>query len=93
MANPSVMQSTPLAKSVPKCMTCKDVDLLLLWLGCEKKETRGSGVFYILNEVLHLNLHRPYPDNELSPFQMQALRDFLEYEGIEENTQGEEPSE
>lgn len=53
------------------------IESLLLALGAEMEETKGSGVSFLLNKV-QANFHRPHPWNEAKRYVVKKLRDFLQ---------------
>ena len=56
--------------------------LLLVALGAEVIEGRGSRVGFILQGE-RVDFHRPHPGKEAKPYQIRAVREFLERIGIE----------
>jgi HicA toxin of bacterial toxin-antitoxin, len=63
-----------------------DVESLLIALGAELTEARGSRVCVILNERKAV-LHRPHPGNEIGKPMVRGLRSFLIEAGIEPSDQ------
>jgi hypothetical protein len=59
-----------------------DVESLLIALGAELTEARGSRVSVVLNERKAV-LHRPHPRNEIGKPMVRGLRGFLIEAGIE----------
>ena len=59
-----------------------DVESLLLALGAELSEGRGSRVRVALNEVREV-FHRPHPQNEAGKPMVRELRRFLTAAGIQ----------
>ena len=59
-----------------------DVESLLLALGAELSEGRGSRVRVALNEVREI-FHRPHPQNEAGKPMVRELRRFLTAAGIQ----------
>jgi hypothetical protein len=59
-----------------------DVESLLLALGAELSEGRGSRVRVALNNVREV-LHRPHPQNEAGKPMVRELRRFLTAAGIQ----------
>jgi predicted RNA binding protein YcfA (HicA-like mRNA interferase family) len=58
-----------------------DVESLLVALGAELKEARGSRVSVVLNDRKAV-LHRPHPRKEVSKGMLRGLRGFLIEAGI-----------
>jgi HicA toxin of bacterial toxin-antitoxin, len=59
-----------------------DVESLLITLGAELTEARGSRVSVVLNERKAV-LHRPHPGKEIGKPMVRGLRSFLIEAGIE----------
>ena len=62
-------------------LTWRAVEALLLPLGAELSEGRGSRVRIVLNGVRAV-LHRPHPNKELSRPMVRSLREFLVNGGV-----------
>jgi len=52
------------------------IESMLVALGAEVEETKGSGVSFFLNNV-QANFHRPHPGNEAKRYVVKKLREFL----------------
>lgn len=59
----------------------KDIETLLVSLGAEISEGRGSRIRVALNKVRAV-FHRPHPRKEASKALVKALRRFLEEAGV-----------
>lgn len=59
----------------------RQLESLLLALGCDKVEGEGSRVAFHKDGVT-LAMHRPHPGKELKPYQVRFARGFLESLGI-----------
>jgi hypothetical protein len=59
-----------------------DVEGLLLALGAERSEGRGSRVRFLLNGE-EATFHRPHPRPETDKGALKAVRRFLEIAGVE----------
>ena len=69
---------------VPANIAWHDVESLLLALGAELTEARGSRLSVVLNGRKSV-LHRPHPGNEVGKPMLRGLRGFLIEAGIEPN--------
>lgn len=58
-----------------------EVESLLMSLGCEKKEGKGSGVKFKKNGIT-LYVHRPHPKKEAKHYQIDDTREFLTKLGV-----------
>ncbi len=58
-----------------------DIERLLISLGAEKIEGRGSRLSFELNNQ-EIFVHRPHPAKEAKKYQVEAFREFLELAGI-----------
>jgi len=57
----------------------RDLVSLLTALGCASDEkARGSVVGFAAPDGLRFTLHRPHPGHELAPYQVLAVREFIE---------------
>ncbi len=71
------------AQPVPRSLTYRNVERLLVALGCELGEGAGSRVRFLPPRGgLPLYLHRPHPGKELKPYQVASVRAFLESMGV-----------
>jgi hypothetical protein len=59
----------------------RDVESLLISLGAEVTEARGSRVKVALNGVRSV-FHRPHPEKEVTKGAVRALRDYLIEAGV-----------
>ncbi|MFV0388108.1 MAG: type II toxin-antitoxin system HicA family toxin [Pyrinomonadaceae bacterium] len=55
-----------------------DIEKLLIALGAEKIEGRGSRVGFVMPDGFKWEAHRPHPQKEARKYQVDSLRDFLE---------------
>jgi len=62
-------------------VTWRAVEALLLALGAELTEGRGSRVRVALNGIRAV-LHRPHPNKELSRAMVRSLQEFLANAGV-----------
>ena len=72
-------------KARPKDFTFEEAETLLGYFGYQRSDkgrTSGSRVMFV-NEGHHsILLHKPHPRKELLAYQVKALRDVLEQEGM-----------
>ena len=69
----------------PQSFTFADTGTLLGFFGFRmsaKGKTSGSRVAFISEKYGVVLLHRPHPGNELKAYQVKALREKLEQEGL-----------
>ena len=59
----------------------RQVEAMLLGLGCEKREGAGSRVRFLRGRV-RVAIHKPHPGNELKTYQVEEIRAFLETIGV-----------
>ncbi|MEW6501475.1 MAG: type II toxin-antitoxin system HicA family toxin [Thermodesulfobacteriota bacterium] len=57
------------------------IESLLVALGCEVVEGRGSRVTFVKGEF-KASFHRPHPGKEALKYRVVAVRDFLELLGV-----------
>ncbi|MEG2173365.1 MAG: type II toxin-antitoxin system HicA family toxin [Desulfovibrionaceae bacterium] len=69
------------ARPVLKSIIFAQVESLLVALGCELIEGNGSRVAF-KKGAQRLDVHRPHPGKEAKPYQIQAVREFLEAIGV-----------
>ncbi len=62
----------------------RDIESLLVALGAEIKEGRGSRVRIKLNDIWVV-FHRPHPQKETDKGAVKAMREFLEKAGVYED--------
>jgi hypothetical protein len=55
----------------------RDIEALLIALGCEVHEGAGSRVAFVRGS-LRLYLHRPHPGKEAKRYQVESVREFPE---------------
>ncbi len=60
-----------------------DIEALLIAVGCEVVEGRGSRVRFVKGQELE-SFHRPHPAKEAKKYQVEAARAFLTRLGVEE---------
>lgn len=58
-----------------------DIEKLLVSIGCQVTEGNGSRVKFVLDQDV-LAVHRPHPRKEAKPYQVRAVREFLERKGV-----------
>jgi len=68
-------------KPVPKTLEWVRVESLLISIGANVIEGRGSRVRFELNGVV-ATFHRPHPDKHAKPYQLHGARQFLEQAGV-----------
>lgn len=61
----------------PRTLAWRKVESLLVAVGCEIIEGDGSRVGFKLGS-LRADFHRPHPGKEAKPYQVRAVREFLE---------------
>ncbi len=66
-------------KSIPRNFTKKELDILMNKCGCEKYSGgRGSSIaYYHAATGRILQFDGPHPGNELYPYQVKMVREFL----------------
>ena len=72
-------------KSHPKDFTFEEAETLLGYFGYQRKnkgKTSGSRVMFVGEGHHSILLHKPHPRKELLSYQVNALRDVLEQEGL-----------
>lgn len=57
------------------------IESLLLALGCQLIEGRGSRVRFVYDCTV-ATFHRPHPQKEAKPYQVRDVRQFLEQMGV-----------
>ncbi len=72
-----------MANPIPKTLPFRDVEALLVALGCEVEEREGSRVVYV-HSLRKMSLHRPHPAKECRPDLIRDARNFLKEIGITE---------
>ena len=66
---------------VPKTLEWARIEALLVALGADVIEGRGSRVRFILNGIV-ATFHRPHPAKEAKPYQVRDARRFLDQAGV-----------
>lgn len=66
----------------PVTLTWRQIESLLIALGAQVIEGRGSRVRFELNGVI-ATFHRPHPRKEAKPYQVRDARSFLTQAGIQ----------
>lgn len=64
----------------PASIVWKDVEAMLLALGAEISEGKGSRVRVFLNDIRAV-FHRPHPEKEMDKGAVKSLREFLKKVG------------
>ena len=59
-----------------KNLVWRDIESLLIALGCELIEGEGSRVAF-LRDGQKMDFHRPHPGKEAKPYQVRDARNFL----------------
>ena len=70
------------ASPVPRNIPFRNVVSLLTALGCRVKQREGSRIDFIHGRR-SLHLHEPHPGKEIKPYQVKAVREFLQTIGVE----------
>ncbi len=65
----------------PAAMAWADVESLLVAMGCEVVEGRGSRVRFVCRGRV-ATFHRPHPEKEAKRYQVRDARDFLAGLGV-----------
>ncbi len=69
------------SKPTPSTLEWAKLESLLLALGCNVIEGRGSPVRFEYNGIITA-FHRPHPAKEAKPYQVEQARDFLTAIGV-----------
>ena len=72
-------------KSRPRDFTFEELERLLRYFGfvrSNKGRTSGSRVSFVNRDGCGMSIHMPHPGNELKAYQLNALIDMLEREGL-----------
>lgn len=64
------------AKPTTPTLEWSHIESLLIALGCQVIEGRGSRVRFAFNNTI-TTFHRPHPEKEAKPYQVEQARDFL----------------
>lgn len=70
------------ARPVPSDIRWADIESLLVFLGAERSEGRGSRVRFLLNGAEAV-FHRPHPKPDANKGAVVSVREFLMMAGIE----------
>ncbi len=65
------------SKPVLRNIEWRRIEAMLIAMGCELIEGRGSRVAF-KRDGLRADFHRPHPDKEAKPYQVRAVGEFLE---------------
>jgi len=65
------------SKPTPKNILWSDIEALLVALGCEVTEGRGSRVKFDFKGHT-VAFHRPHPQKETKPYAVRIVKEFLE---------------
>jgi len=66
---------------LPSSLPWKDIESLLIALGAEITERKGSRIGITLNNI-RIVMHRPHPSKEAGQGRIKAVRDFLRNAGV-----------
>lgn len=69
------------ARQVPRSIPFRDVESLLLAVGCHTREGEGSRVSFVRDGVVWPT-HRPHPQKEAKQYQIKEVRDYLATLGV-----------
>ncbi|SEI18750.1 type II toxin-antitoxin system HicA family toxin [Pseudomonas asplenii] len=69
------------SRPVPNTLEWARIESLLIAVGANVIEGKGSRVRFELNDVV-VTFHRPHPDKEAKPYQVRDARAFLEQVGV-----------
>jgi len=69
------------SKPTPSTLEWAKLESLLLALGCNVIEGRGSRLRFEYNGIITA-FHRPHPAKEAKPYQVEQARDFLTAIGV-----------
>ncbi|MDO9213147.1 MAG: type II toxin-antitoxin system HicA family toxin [Methylococcales bacterium] len=75
-------KSAIFAKPTPTSIEWSDIESLIIALGGNIKQNKGSRVRIDLNGY-SLNIHSPHPQKEVKIYVVKLLREFLEKAGIQ----------
>jgi hypothetical protein len=70
------------AKPTPATIKFAEIEKLLMAIGAERYEGRGSRVAFIMPDGLKWEAHRPHPQKEAKKYQVESVRTFLEKIGV-----------
>lgn len=69
------------SKPTPTALEWAKLEALLIAVGCQVIEGRGSRVRFVMNGKI-ATFHRPHPTKEAKPYQVEHAREFLTAIGI-----------
>ena len=69
------------SKPTPKNVLYADLENLFVSLGCEILQGNGSRVAFKKNNI-RVDFHKPHPNKELKPYQVNDAKNFLIKLGI-----------
>lgn len=69
------------AKPTPTTLEWAAVEKLLIAVGCQVIEGRGSRVRFVMGSRI-TTFHRPHPVKEAKPYQVEQARELLESIGV-----------
>lgn len=72
-----LIQTDPVQRNIE----WRRIETLLIALGCEIIEDSGSRVAFRYDD-LRADFHRPHPGKEARPYQVRAVREFLQSTGL-----------
>lgn len=67
---------------LPKQLSWRDIESLLVAVGAKAVEGRGSRVSFNKGDEI-ISFHRPHPEKEAKPYQVKNAREFLTKIGVE----------
>lgn len=70
-----------LVKPTPSSISWRDIENLLISVGAEVREGKGSGVTFSLNDAI-FSAHRPHPQKEAKRYQVEGAIRFLRQAGV-----------
>lgn len=70
------------SKPTPSALEWARIEALLLAVGCEVVEGRGSRVRFVHGQHVSA-FHRPHPAKEAKPYQVEEARAFLALIGVQ----------
>ena len=70
------------AQPTPADIRWADIETLLLAIGAERSEGRGSRVRFFLDGQI-LTVHRPHPSPQTKRYAVRDVRDFLKAAGFD----------
>ena len=70
------------ATPVRGTMPFREIEVLLIAVGCKRSERSGSAVIFE-KDGFSVSFHRPHPGKEAKPYRVRLAREFLGRLGIE----------